>query len=360
MKEKDRQLTLPGYVKTIIHALESAGYEAYAVGGCVRDSLLGLIPADYDVTTCATPDEMKIVFSGFSTHDTGLKHGTLTVTGEAGHKTGGFPVEVTTFRIDGKYSDNRRPDSVKFTRNLREDLSRRDFTINALAYSQKTGITDYFGGQQDLQNKIIRAVGDPYKRFNEDGLRILRALRFAAVYGFTIEPQTLQAADELRGLIRNIPGERIAQELNKIVTALFSKDKIVSLSLLFNDLETARRTLQRLKYDNDTFYKVMTFMKYRSIRIKPCKKAVKRVLNRFGEEMFFRLADDKAAEIARQIISDGECYLLKQLAVKGGDLVEMGYKGKEIGTKLNFLLQAVIGEKCPNDTKKLLNYLKGL
>jgi len=341
---------LPDYVKTIINTLESAGYEAYAVGGCVRDLLLSLTPDDYDVATSATPDEIKAVFE--RTHDTGLKHGTITVVVDDN------VCEVTTFRIDGEYSDNRRPDSVEFTTSLREDLSRRDFTINAMAYSEKSGLIDYFGGQADLKGKSVKAVGDPYKRFNEDGLRILRALRFAVVYGFEIEENTAKAADDLRYLIKNISGERIAQELNKIAVALFCQDKITSLGLLFDDEEYARKTLRRLKYDNDTFYKVMTFVKYRGIVIKPCKKAVKRVLNRFGEEMFFRFADEETSAIAQEIFKNNECYCLKQLAVKGGDLVGLGYKGEKIGRILRHLLQTVISERVTNEKGELLNYVK--
>ncbi|MCL2633429.1 MAG: polynucleotide adenylyltransferase [Oscillospiraceae bacterium] len=378
-------MNLPDYVKNIINLLQSAGHEAYAVGGCVRDMLLGLEPADYDITTSATPAEMKQVFAEFSTHDTGLKHGTITVMSPACR--GGrpcppenspvTPVEVTTFRIDGDYTDNRRPDTVEFTRNLKDDLSRRDFTINAMAYSEKTGIIDYFNGQEDLQNKTIRAVGDPHKRFNEDALRIIRAYRFSAVYGFSIEPETAKAAEELRHLIHNISGERIAQELNKIVTAHFKKDKVDSLALFFLDLnyneEKTRRILRKLKYDNDTFYKVITLIKHHDLIIEPDKINIKTLLNKFGEEMFFRLAErnvgdahpgvppapNKTIEIAKSIIENGECYSLKQLNIKGGDLVELGYKGREIGEKLNELLQMVINEKCENDREKLLYVING-
>ena len=438
---------LPNYVNKIIDCLEAAGYEAYAVGGCVRDMLLGLTPDDYDVTTAATPDEVKSALSDFVIHDTGLKHGTVTVVADD------FPVEVTTFRIDGDYTDNRHPDNVTFTRSLKEDLSRRDFTINAMAY-RRGSVIDYFGGQKDLSGKLIRAVGEPQKRFKEDGLRILRALRFAAVYGFAVESDTAKAVHELRGLINNIAGERVAQELNKLVTGSVSgviadytgvfaefipeiaacknfnqhnrfhdrdvlthtlnavdnapADKVVRLALLFHDMgkpitfklvednwnpgclrgsfkahaaastEIARKTMRSLKYDNDTFYKVCTLVKYHDIPIKTCEKAIKRLLNRFGEEMFFKLidvhmADDsakakemqeriptfrKATEIARKIIADEECFSLKQLAVKGGDLVQMGYQGREVGEKLNFLLQSVISDRCANEKKVLTDYLK--
>jgi tRNA nucleotidyltransferase (CCA-adding enzyme) len=352
-------MVLPNYVKKIIHTLEQAGYEAYAVGGCVRDSLIGLTPLDYDITTSATPDEARASLAGFSVHDTGIKHGTITVIADE------TPVEVTTFRIDGEYSDNRRPDSVEFTRSLKDDLSRRDFTINAMTYSDKMGIVDPFGGREDLQNKLIRCVGDPYKRFNEDGLRILRAYRFSAVYGFKIEEETSKSAYELRHLIRNISGERIAQELNKIASAHFCTDKVTGLFLMFVDFgmdeKSTRRLMRRLKYDNDTFYKVTTLVKYRNIPVKACNKAVKRLLNRFGEELFFKLMNinSEAVKIAQDIIKNGDCYSLKHLAVNGGDLVKLGYKGREIGEKLNFLLQSVISEKCDNNKDELLDFLKG-
>ncbi|MCL1903214.1 MAG: HD domain-containing protein [Oscillospiraceae bacterium] len=442
-------MILPDYVNKIITALESAGYEAYAVGGCVRDMMLGLTPSDYDVTTSATPDEVKTALGkvACSIHDTGLKHGTVTVSIDNN------AVEITTFRIDGEYTDNRRPESVIFTNNLRDDLSRRDFTINAMAFSEKTGIVDYFNGREDLKGQLIRAVGDPQKRFNEDGLRILRAIRFAAVYGFTIEPETSAAVHQLRELIKNIAGERIAQELNKLVcgrvseviaeyTDVFAEfipelhdckgfdqhskyhdrdvlthtlnamdlsppDKATRLALLLHDTgkpqafklvekksepdcfkgsfkghaaisaEIARKTMRRLKYDNDTLYNVLCLIKFHSIPINADEKAVKRLLNRFGEDLFFRLidvhiADDsakaeqwrkrvshfhEAAKTAREIIAQNSCFSLKQLAVKGGDLVEMGYRNKEIGAGLNFLLQAVIDEKCENERNKLLTFL---
>ena len=181
---------LPDEVKTAISMLESRGFEAFAVGGCVRDSLLGKIPTDYDVTTSAFPEEMKEVFKNEKVIETGIKHGTLTVI------IGTYPIEITTFRIDKDYSDHRRPDSVEFTRSLREDLARRDFTVNALAYNSKTGVVDLFGGISDLEKGIIRCVGEPDKRFDEDALRIMRALRFSSVLGFEIEEKWCKVAND--------------------------------------------------------------------------------------------------------------------------------------------------------------------
>lgn len=174
-------------VDTAINLLQSAGFEAYAVGGCVRDSLLGKTPNDWDITTSAKPEDMKSVFADFHCIDTGIKHGTVTVVID------GEPLEITTFRLDGEYEDNRHPKSVTFTSDLGADLGRRDFTVNAMAYSKMTGTVDLFGGQNDLKNKIIRCVGDPDRRFNEDALRILRALRFASALDFEIEEKTAQS-----------------------------------------------------------------------------------------------------------------------------------------------------------------------
>lgn len=204
-------MLLPDFILTVLNMLDTSGFEAYVVGGCVRDTLLGITPSDWDVCTSALPNQIEAVFSSFKTIPTGIKHGTVTIIINSYH------VEITTFRIDGEYSDNRRPSEVTFTPSLREDLSRRDFTVNAMAYNPSCGIVDLFGGQQDLKKKIIRCVGEPKKRFCEDALRIMRALRFAAVYGFDIETNTKTALKSCRNLLDNIAVERIAVELNKLV-----------------------------------------------------------------------------------------------------------------------------------------------
>ena len=197
--------------KKAISMLDEAGYEAYAVGGCVRDSLLGKIPTDYDITTSALPEETKAVFKNEHVIETGIKHGTVTVLIE--HK----PLEITTFRIDKDYADNRHPEKVEFTRSLKEDLARRDFTINALAYSEKNGVIDVFGGVSDLEHGIIRAVGEADLRFSEDALRIMRALRFASVLGFEIEEKTAESIHKNRELLKNISIERFSSELTKLL-----------------------------------------------------------------------------------------------------------------------------------------------
>ena len=194
-----------------ISMLENAGFEAYAVGGCVRDSLLGKKPTDFDITTSAFPEEMKAVFKNEHVIETGIKHGTLTVL------MNGEPLEITTFRIDKDYSDNRHPKEVEFTKSLSEDLARRDFTVNSLAFSEKTGIIDLFGGVSDLEHGIIRAVGEPDTRFNEDALRIMRGLRFASVLGFEIEEKTALSLSENAELLKNISAERLFSELGKLL-----------------------------------------------------------------------------------------------------------------------------------------------
>ena len=205
------ELPLPDYVNSALSRLENAGFAAYAVGGCVRDLRMGRTPEDYDVTTAALPEQTAAVFAGERLIETGMQHGTVTVL------LSGHPLEITTFRVDGGYSDARHPDAVTFTPSLEEDLARRDFTMNALAWSPGAGLVDPFGGAADIQNRIIRCVGNPAARFREDALRILRCVRFSATLGFAIDPATAAAARENRALLRRISAERTAAELRKLV-----------------------------------------------------------------------------------------------------------------------------------------------
>lgn len=205
------QIQCPDYILKAIDILKYNGHSAYAVGGCVRDSVMGRTPNDWDMTTSATPDEMKLAFDGYRIIPTGIKHGTLTVMIDS------HPVEITTMRIDGSYSDSRHPESVSFTQKIEEDLSRRDFTVNAMAYSPETGLVDPFGGRLDTERKIIRCVGNPDKRFHEDALRILRAIRFASVLGFGIEEETAASIIKNRCLLNDISKERIRAELIKLL-----------------------------------------------------------------------------------------------------------------------------------------------
>lgn len=202
---------IPDNIEKIIELLENNGFEAYIVGGCVRDAMLGKTPKDYDITTSAAPEDVKECLKGYHVIDTGLKHGTVTVV------AGDDYVEVTTFRIDGGYSDHRRPDSVTFSDNLTDDLSRRDFTINAMAYNHRTGVIDEFGGQKDLFRQKIRCVGEPAVRFNEDALRIMRALRFASQLNFEIDKLTSTAIHDMRRLLDNISPERLCKELTGLI-----------------------------------------------------------------------------------------------------------------------------------------------
>lgn len=204
-------MKMPDHAAEIIGKLREYGFAAYAVGGCVRDAILGLEPNDWDICTAALPEDMKRIFAGYHTADTGLKHGTLTVIMDR------IPYEVTTFRVDGEYTDHRHPDSVLFVDRVDEDLARRDFTVNAMAYSDETGIVDLYGGRKDLEEGLIRCVGEPEKRFGEDALRILRALRFASAYDFTIEEKTAQAIHELYPTLNRVAAERIRTELLKLL-----------------------------------------------------------------------------------------------------------------------------------------------
>ena len=205
------EINIPLYAQTALDMLHARGYKAYIVGGCVRDALLGKEPNDYDICTDCTPEGMKEVFASYNTIETGIKHGTLTVIID--HD----PIEITTFRSDGTYSDHRKPDTVRFEKDLSQDLRRRDFTINALCYNRREGLVDMFGGTEDLKHRIVRCVGDPRERFDEDALRILRAMRFSSVLDFEIEKNTSFAIHRQKELLKNISAERIAAELKKLL-----------------------------------------------------------------------------------------------------------------------------------------------
>lgn len=237
-------MDMPKNVDIAINLLQSAGFEAYAVGGCVRDSLLGKTPNDWDITTSAKPENMKSVFVNFRCIDTGIKHGTVTVVID------GEPLEITTFRLDGEYEDNRHPKSVTFTSNLGADLGRRDFTVNAMAYSKMTGTVDLFGGQNDLKNGIIRCVGDPDRRFNEDALRILRALRFASALDFEIEEKTAQSLLKNRALLGNISEERIAKELLKLVCGKGAKRILTDFAPVLFEILPELQPMYKNSHDN--------------------------------------------------------------------------------------------------------------
>ena len=386
-------IKIPDEVIYIINILESNGYEAYAVGGCVRDSLLGKEPKDWDICTSAIPEQTIKCFEGCHIIETGLKHGTITLM--LNHQ----PFEITTYRIDGVYSDNRRPDNVEFVRDLKEDLSRRDFTVNAMAYNPKTGIADFFDGVKDLESRIIKCVGNPNKRFQEDALRIMRAMRFASVLGFEIDGNTSKAMFDNKSLLRNIASERVAVELNKLIVgdnvkeillkhtdiicevipeislsndtleSLINspKDLILRLVTLFHEInsDTAKKILSRLKYDNETIKTVTELVLYYDADIIPDRKSIKRWLKKIGAERFRKLLEikksDKLKIILDEIIGQNQCYSLKDLAVNGIDLIDIGItEGKKIGDILNKLTDMVIDEKIENDRTILLEIAKGL
>jgi tRNA nucleotidyltransferase (CCA-adding enzyme) len=357
-------ITLPNKVTQIIQRLEAAGFESYIVGGCVRDTLLNRTPDDWDITTSATPAQVKSLFP--HTIDTGIKHGTVTVL--ISHE--GY--EVTTYRIDGEYKDNRHPDKVIFTPNLADDLKRRDFTINAMAYNDKTGLVDLFGGLADLNNHTIRCVGNAHERFNEDALRILRAVRFSAQLGFDIESDTQTAIKDLAPNLENISAERIQTELVKLLTSphpdyirdayrlgitkvilpeldrafatpqnnphhMYNvgehlmhavinvrNDKSLRIAALLHDIgkpdtkttdengidhfhghvekseELAAKILKRLKFDNDTITKVRKYVKYHDLTVEPTQKALRRAVNKIGIDYFPQVLEIRRADTLAQ------------------------------------------------------------
>ncbi len=388
------KIDLPKNVKFIIDTLESAGYEAYAVGGCVRDSILGRTPNDWDITTSAKPLETKALFK--KTFDTGIKHGTISVL------LGKEIYEVTTYRIDGEYEDARHPKEVTFTAELKEDLLRRDFTINAMAYNPTSGIVDLYGGIEDLKNHVIRCVGVPHDRFSEDALRIMRAVRFAAQLDYTIEEKTQEAIRELAGTLSKISAERIQVELIKLLTSdhpeflklawelgitkvilpefdrameseqnnpnhaysvgehslkvmqYLPPDKVMRLAGLFHDIgkmdtkttdekgvdhfyghpevgaKIAAEVFNRLKFDNDTKTKVCRLVECHDWFIGAVPSHIRRYMNRIGEEFFPMIFDFNKADIMAQSFYNRE-EKLEDLEV----LKEAYLKVKEAGDCIN-------------------------
>lgn len=436
---------LSNEAKSVIEILHKNGNSAYAVGGCVRDALLGKEPFDFDITTDALPQEVKSLFE--RTIDTGIAHGTVTVMMDS------VPIEVTTFRTDGEYLDNRKPESVTLVKDVREDLSRRDFTVNALCYNDKEGIIDLFGGIDDLNNKIIRAVGDAEKRFCEDALRILRGVRFSAQLGFSIEEKTKEAMKKCAHLVKNLSVERIASELDKILmsdspehikllydlgilehimpqmcdcfkteqntrwhiydvgnhsievirncpkvdylrySALmhdWGKPHTKGINELGEDMfrnhgkvseDLAEKFCRKYKFSNERRDKIVRLVKYHDIEILPEKKYVKRAINKVGDDIFYDLiclkrADclaqnldltaerlpyiDKLFSLYEEIKESKEPFGVKNLAVNGNDIKEMGFSGKEIGKVLDVLLEKVIENPEINEKEKLIEIIKDL
>ena len=362
--DKTVKIRIPAGAEQILHRLEEKGFEAYVVGGRVRDSLLGREPHDWDITTSATPQQVKKIFQ--RTVDTGLKHGTVTVLLDR------EPYEVTTYRIDGEYLDGRHPSGVTFTRSLREDLQRRDFTINAMAYSDSRGLQDCFGGLEDLEKGMIRAVGDPMKRFGEDALRIMRAVRFAAQLGYAVEEETRRAMKTLAPTLSRVSAERIAAELEKLlvsphpemirmawecgITAVVlpefdrcmeteqnnphhcysvgehtihslmeaRRDRVLRLAMLLHDFgkpackttddkgidhfyghpeksaALANQILRRLKYDNDTRKAVVRLVRSHDRKVRLTKPGVRKAVMEIGEDLFPLFLEVKDADLYAQ------------------------------------------------------------
>ncbi len=399
-------INLPENVKKIINQLQNAGYEAYAVGGCVRDSLLGRKPDDWDITTNARPQEVKKIFK--STVDTGIKHGTVTVLFKDDNNYKSY--EVTTYRCDGLYSDGRHPDDVTFVNNLHEDLARRDFTINALAYNDDAGLVDEFSGIDDLNNKKVRAVGEPKKRFEEDALRMMRAIRFSAQLSFDIDSDTYDAIKDLAPNLANVSKERIAIELIKTITSdnpsyvyLFkkaglakfitndfeniteselvktNKKHIAFFSLLYNNSDISSSILYDLKLDMDTINKVKKLISEKE-KISDIEDGNK-VHNHLMQETFiksrvFNLGYDLSRDfintisfkyksdfndiikIIDQYENEGVPIFLSDLAVDGDWFKSLGLEGKNIGSAMNFVLEKIWEDKALNNKQNILDILK--
>ena len=394
------RIQLPYEVEWVIGKIRDAGYEAFAVGGCVRDTLLGRTPEDWDVTTSARPEAVKAIFE--RTVDTGLQHGTVTVL----KNRKGY--EVTTYRIDGEYHDGRHPDSVEFTPNLLEDLKRRDFTINAMAYSHETGIVDEFGGMEDLKAGIVRCVGRPEDRFTEDALRLLRALRFSAQLGFEIEESTYAAIKTIAPNLAKVSKERVQAELTKLLLsahperilllketglsaqivpgfdAVFAPALFSQLSqlpaekslrwagfLLCQSTKQAEAVLKGLKMDNETIGNVSRMIEGAKETLPLEKPAVRRAMSRYTPyqlegalKLKELMGSPDAEEIRRlreEIIRDGDCVSLKDLAVKGRDLLEAGVeRGPMVGEILNHLFDLVLLHPEKNDRELLLKEVRRL
>lgn len=425
------EIFIPKDVSFLIDMIYENGYEAFMVGGCVRDSVLNLIPNDYDITTNAKPKEIMNIFKDYKIIDTGIKHGTVSII------LNNNIYEITTYRIEGEYENNRRPKTVEFTSSIEEDLRRRDFTINAMAYNKQFGIIDKFNGLEDLQNRIIKTVGNPDERFKEDGLRMIRAIRFSSKLGFNIDENTLNGIYKNSYIIKNISIERINEEFTKILlsdnpqniillykTNIFKYlgihcnlnrdyykelekyinilkycdnnllDKLIILDyLISNEILKCIDKCEKYKYYCENIKKVniINNLRYSNKVINYCndimeymikdidkidKIVIKRYLNNIGYEklnkvfklkliynVFFNNKDNveffkRCIKQLDEIENSKECYEIKSLEIDGKILKDLGYKGKEIGEKLSFLLDQVIKDPLLNKKDILINLLK--
>lgn len=392
---------LPNDVAWILKKLTENGFEGYIVGGCVRDAIMGIEPHDWDMTTSATPQEVKNIFS--HTVDTGIKHGTVTVV------LNGENYEITTYRVEGDYQDCRHPSQVSFTRDLHEDLLRRDFTMNAIAYCQSEGYVDIFGGIEDINKRIIRGVGDASERFREDALRMLRAIRFSVQLDFDIDETTKNALKENAELIKKISAERIREELTKTITGNAlnrlpvlwetgllkyislelcesveknSEDIIYQLKgiekntamafavfLQFMDIPKAKKVLQSLKFDTKTMRLAETILNNMKVKIDTNPAQVRKFASKIGTEALESLykvklaggesTAEKALETLKGVVENGDCISVKGLALSGDDLLSIGVeKGKAMGNILNELLEMVLENPQLNNKEILLKTVR--
>ncbi len=369
----------------LINVLQSNGFSAYAVGGCVRDGIMGRDITDFDITTSALPQQVKEVFSNYKTIETGIQHGTVTVI------VNGAPYEITTFRTEDIYTDSRHPDSVIFVSDIKTDLSRRDFTMNAIAYNEKEGIVDPFNGIADIENKQIRTVGSPSKRFQEDSLRILRALRFSSVLGFEIEDKTAVAINNLAHTVNNVSPERIYVEIKKLLCGknahnvvkkftpalreiISVKDDISRLSNLPKDFPmrlyylcgaSTAEVLKKLRADNKT--KRLCKLISESSPIPNDETQLKFYISNLGREVASYVikyrksvfGEDKCNK-SEEILNKNLCLTVCELAINGDDILSLGIQGKSIHKAQKYLLSSVIKGEIPNQREVLLETLKNL
>ncbi len=374
------KISIPSGVSVLLARLEQVGYEAYLVGGCVRDAYMGIAPQDYDITTSALPEQTKEVFRDARVIETGLAHGTLTVLTDCG------PVEITTYRQDGDYSDHRHPDAVYFTRSLEEDLARRDFTINAMAMDRRQNLVDLYGGRADIDAKIVRCVGDAERRFEEDALRILRALRFAARFGFSLEAKTQAAMERKKDLLKTVAAERIFAELcgllkgdyaaetlaehRKVVQVILPElrevhrlkklppDPAMRLAAVLQK-EKADLVLARLKAPNILKKTVRMLLENDEIKQPENERELHRLVIRLGAENLQTLYRWRGWNRAALLdfLKKSPCLSIRDLAIDGKALMALGLQGSSIGDAQKYLLEQV-AEGLPNEKEILIKAIK--
>ena len=384
----------PDYVGEIFSRFKTVGEEAYIVGGSLRDALLGIAPNDFDIATSAPPEKTIELFSDKHVIKTGLKHGTVTVVFD------GSPVEITTFRVDGSYTDSRRPDSVSFTRRIEEDLSRRDFTINAMAFNEERGIVDVFGGRDDLRDRVIRAVREPSLRFSEDALRIMRAFRFSAQLGFSIEENTLLGAKEMKEGLSKIAKERICVEFIKLLTSPYPKEAlslmieygilpyvtgdyvprecvldalsqmqsidIARLGLFFCDADQEKisKILNALKCSNKQITGALAVARGAKMRVDSPTSATALIANTGDHATFAARASyllgNSSADAETLVSKNRAPAKISDLSIGGKELIALGAVGKEIGYVLDALLKEAMRDPDINEKERLMEIAKGI